>query len=71
MNKKIKDFTDLEVWKLAHQLRLEIYKFVELLPKEERFNRVIQLKRSVSSIPANISEGFGRYHYQENIQFCR
>jgi len=29
------------------------------------------LKRSVFSILTNIVEGFGRYHYQENIQFCR
>jgi len=71
MEKKIRDFTELEVWKRAHSLRLEIYKFVEFLPQEEKFNRIDQLKRSVSSVPANIAEGFGRYHYQENIQFCR
>jgi four helix bundle protein len=22
-------------------------------------------------VTANIAEGFGRFHYQENIQFCR
>lgn len=71
MDNKITDFTELEVWKLAHQLRLEIYKFVKFLPKEENFNRISQLRRSVSSVPANIAEGFGRYHYQENVQFCR
>ena len=26
--------------------------------------------RSVDSIAANVSEGFGRYHYKENKQFC-
>lgn len=26
---------------------------------------------SSRSITANIAEGFGRFHYQENIQFCR
>ena len=30
-----------------------------------------QLYRAVGSIGANIAEGYGRYHYQENIQFCR
>ncbi|WP_420846905.1 four helix bundle protein [Mucilaginibacter straminoryzae] len=30
-----------------------------------------QLIRSSRSITANIAEGFGRFHYQENIQFCR
>lgn len=27
--------------------------------------------RASRSITANIAEGYGRYHYQENIQFCR
>lgn len=29
-----------------------------------------QLRRSVQSIPANIAEGYGRYHYLDNIRFC-
>ncbi len=29
---------------------------------------MIRASRSISS---NIAEGYGRYHYQENIQFCR
>lgn len=68
---KVEDFTDLEVWKLAHQVRLNVYKFTKLLSKEERYNRVEQMRRAGSSIASNIAEGFGRYHYQENIQFCR
>lgn len=68
---EIKDFTDLEVWKMAHQLRLEVYEFIKQLPLEEKFNRISQLRRSGSSVPANIAEGYGRFHYQENIQFCR
>jgi len=31
-------------------------------------DQIIRAKRSVT---ANIAEGFGRYHFQENIQFCR
>jgi four helix bundle protein len=30
-----------------------------------------QVLDSSRSVTANIAEGFGRYHYQENIQFCR
>lgn len=67
----IKNFSDLLVWQKAHQLMLDIYTFTNVLPPEEKYNRVTQLKRCSSSIPANIAEGFGRYHYQENIQFCR
>ncbi len=29
-----------------------------------------QLVKSVDSIAANISEGYGRFHYKENKQFC-
>lgn len=70
-NKKITTFEDLIVWQKAHKLMLDAYEFVKLLPNEEKYNRIPQLKRAASSIPANIAEGYGRYHYQENIQFCR
>jgi len=69
--KKINDFTNLKAWQLAHLLKLEIYEFTKLLPESEKFNRIIQLKRAACSVTANIAEGYGRYHYQENIQFCR
>ena len=29
-----------------------------------------QLVRSADSVAANISEGFGRYHYKDNKRFC-
>jgi len=67
----VKNFTDLIVWQKSHQLMLDVYQFVEYLPVDEKYNRVSQLKRSSSSSAANVAEGFGRYHYQENIQFCR
>lgn len=68
---EISGFEDLVVWQKAHQLMLGLYEFVKYFPPEEKYNRRSQLIRLGSSVPANISEGFGRYHYQENIQFCR
>ena len=41
------------------------------LPPEEKYRFVDQLIRGSRSVTANIAEGFGRYHYQANIQFCR
>ncbi|MBU0648604.1 four helix bundle protein [Patescibacteria group bacterium] len=67
----IKSFEDLIVWQEAHKLMLKSYKLTQLLPIDEKFNRIIQIKKSCSSTPANIAEGYGRYHYLENIQFCR
>ncbi len=29
------------------------------------------MRRAKFSVTNNISEGYSRYHYQENIQFCR
>ena len=42
-----------------------------MFPKAETYRLTDQMIRSSRSIGNNISEGYGRYHYQENIQFCR
>ena len=64
-------FEDLEAWKSAREMRKAISKLVKTFPKDERFRLVDQIIRSSRSVPANIAEGFGRFHFQENIQFCR
>jgi four helix bundle protein len=48
-----------------------VSKLVNTLPPEEKYRLVDQLIRSSRSVTANIAEGHGRFHYQENIQFCR
>jgi four helix bundle protein len=40
-------------------------------PASEQFCLTAQILNAARSVTANIAEGFGRYHYQENIQFCR
>lgn len=67
----IRDFTDLQVWQLARELRQEVYAICGTFPSDERFALAQQLRRATISVTANIAEGFGRYSYQENIQFCR
>lgn len=66
---KIKNFYDLEAWKKAHYLILEIYKITKEFPKEEKFGVTNQLRRAASSITANIAEGFARFHYKDKIRF--
>lgn len=68
---EIKTFEDLDVWKLARDLRKEIYIVTKTYPKEETYRLVDQLRRAAISSAANTAEGFGRFHFQENIQFCR
>ncbi len=64
-------FEELEVYKSARELRMTVSGLTKKLPAEEKFRLTDQLIRASRSVTANIAEGFGRYHYQENIQFCR
>ena len=64
-------FEDLEVWKLARDLRKMISSLVKTFPADEKYRLTDQMIRASRSVTANIAEGYGRYHYQENIQFCR
>ena len=67
-----KDFTTLEAWKKARLVKLFFYiEVIPHLPAEEKFNLNIQIRKASVSGTANISEGYGRYHYQEGIQFYR
>ncbi|MGC1128682.1 MAG: four helix bundle protein [Candidatus Acidiferrales bacterium] len=67
----ITDFTHLEVWKSARQLRRQIYETTRQFPPEEKFGLASQIRRVAISVTANLAEGYGRYSYQENIQFSR
>jgi four helix bundle protein len=71
MSNKIHSFEDLECWKVGRQLRVFCRKITKELPKEEQYRLSDQIVRASRSITANIAEGFGRFHFQENIQFCR
>lgn len=61
----------LEVWVRAKDFALIIYKeVVPHLPADEKWNLTQQLKRAAQSIPANIAEGHGRFHFLDNVRFC-
>ncbi|SDS27042.1 four helix bundle protein [Polaribacter sp. KT25b] len=59
----------LEVWKLAHQLTLEVYVVSKKFPSSELYGLTSQVRRSSSSVPTNIIEGQGRQYKKEFIQF--
>ena len=69
--KKIKSFTDLEVWRKAHKLVICIYMETKIFPKEELFGLSSQLRRAVVSITSNIAEGFRKESYKEKVEFYR
>ena len=66
---KIRSFEDLEVWQLGKELTLLAYEIVRHLPDNETYGLGSQIKRAALSVPANIAEGFGRYHYLDRIKF--
>lgn len=66
-----KSFEELECWKSGRDVRFFFREITARLPKDEKYSLVSQITRASRSVTNNIAEGFGRYHYQENIQYCR
>lgn len=66
---KIKNFRDLDVWKLGMEIVIDTYKITGKFPKEETYGLTGQMRRAAVSIPSNIAEGFNRYHNKEYRQF--
>ena len=54
----IQTFQDLNVWEKGHSLVLEIYTTTKLFPREEQFGLISQVRRSATSVCANIAEGY-------------
>ena len=68
---KLNTFEDLECYQKARTFREMISSLCGTLPKQEEYRLKDQILRASRSVPANIAEGFGRQHPQENLQFCR
>ena len=56
----MKDFRDLQVWRKAHMLTLDVYKATNGFPRQEMFGLTSQIRRAAVSIAANIAEGCGK-----------
>ena len=56
----MQDFRNLRVWRAAHAAALTTYRVSAAFPEEERFGLTSQIRRSASSVAANIAEGCGR-----------
>jgi four helix bundle protein len=62
---------DFELYKVAREFRKRVYRLLKQLPPEEKYALANQMRRAALSVTNNIAEGHGRWHYQENIHFCR
>jgi four helix bundle protein len=65
----VTNYKELEVWKRSVALTTELYKLTSRFPDTERYGLTSQIRRAVTSIPANIAEGWGRGSTGEYVQF--
>ncbi len=65
----MRDFKQLKVWEKSHKFTLAIYQITGHFPKNELYGLTSQLRRSASSVPTNIAEGYGRSGQTERSHF--
>lgn len=65
----MKSVEELDVFKLAHEITLEIYRLTNNFPDIEKYGLVSQIRRAVASIPMNLMEGSHRLNKKEYRQF--
>jgi four helix bundle protein len=62
------NYKDLDIWKLARELSIEIHKMtLNDLPRFEMYETGSQIRRSAKSIRSNIVEGYGRRRYKQDF----
>ena len=66
---KIKNYRDLEVWKLSKEIAKDIYMLTKSFPADERFGLTQQIRRATVSVMSNIAEGSRRRSKQEFMRF--
>jgi four helix bundle protein len=60
-------YKDLEIWKMARQVVIEIHKMSLSLPKFEQFEEAQQIRRSSKTGESCIVEGYGRRRYKADF----
>ena len=69
--KSAKSFEDLQVFRRAYKVSLDIHSVSLTMPKEEQFSGIAdQIRRASKGICANLAEGFGK-QYASNKEFQR
>ncbi len=67
--KPIRNYKDLDVYRLAYQAMLEVFKHIlPLLPVEEKYDLTDQLRRSTKAVPRLIAEGHSKRHQKKGFQ---
>lgn len=63
-------FEELECWKACREVVKWTREMTKKIPRTE-FNLIDNITRAARSTTRNVAEGFGRFSFQENTQFCR
>jgi four helix bundle protein len=63
--KLILSHKELDVYKLAYRLAMDIYKISKAFPSEERYSLTDQIRRSSRSVAANLAEAFRKRRYEK------
>ena len=63
----IRDFRELDVYKLAMESSMRIFELTENFPKEERYSLTDQIRRSSRSVCANIAESWRKRRYPNSF----
>ena len=66
---RIESYRDLDAWRLAMEIVIEIYRVTRGFPAEEKFGLIVQLRRAAVAIPSNIAEGRARIGAAEFRRF--
>ncbi|MBZ4043957.1 four helix bundle protein [Flavobacterium hibisci] len=62
-------FEKLKIWQKAMDIAVHVYEISSMLPNDEKFNLIHQIKKCAVSIPSNIAEGSGRNSDKEFMHF--
>lgn len=68
---EVASFKDLLLWQKGILIVKKTYNISNALPMEEQYGLVNQMRRSSTSIPANVAEGWGRKSTKTYVQHIR
>lgn len=70
-DREIRSYKDLRVWRDAMSLAEDCYRLTNAFPRDELFGMTSQIRRAAASVPANITEGYGRESTRAYVQSLR
>jgi len=65
--KRVNSAKELAVYRLAHELAMEVYDLSKHFPPEERFALTTQIRRSSRSVCLNLREAWAKRRYEAHF----